>query len=73
MIDLSEFEEKKEVSYWASGKAATATDFASGEKVVVKASDGTKKRCIFSKKLISFLEKQLDSGEIHWISVTRAS
>ena len=70
-MDLSEFAEKKEVSYWASGKAAKITDFTEGEKVMVKASDNTKQRCSFSKKLINFLEKQLDSGEIHWASVTR--
>ena len=72
-MDLSDFEEKKEVSYWASGKAAKVTDFADGERVLVKASDSTKKRCVFSKKLVSFLEKQLNSGEIAWVSVTRTS
>ena len=72
-MDLSEFAEKKEVSYWAGGKSATVTDFAIGEKVIVKASDGTKQRCVFSKKLVSFLERQLNSGEIAWVSVTRMS
>ena len=70
-MDLSEFEAKKEVSFWSGGKSATIDSFADGERVIVKGSDGTKKKCRFSKKLISFLEKQLDSGEIHWASVTR--
>ena len=72
MIDISKHEEKKEVSYWAAGKPATVTDFAQGERVTVKASDGTKKRCTFSKSLISDLEKYLASGEIHWASVSRS-
>ena len=71
MIDLSEFEEKKEVSFWSRGKAAHQDDFAEGEKILVKSSDGTKKRCVYSQKLISFLEKKLASGEVHWASVTR--
>ena len=72
-MDLSEFSEKKEVSFWAAGKPATKDSFANGERVLVKASDGTKQRCTFSKKLIDFLEKQLETGEVAWTSVSRVS
>ena len=72
MIDLTEFSEKKSVSYWSGGKPANNDDFSIGESVVVKASDGAKKRCTFSKKLIDFLEKKLAQGEIHWASITRS-
>ena len=72
-LDLSEFEEKKSISFWAAGKPASQDSFSIGERVLVKASDGTKKRCIFSKKLVSFLEKHLSNGEIHWASVSRMS
>ena len=72
-MDLSEFKEKKEVSYWAGGKPAKRDDFAEGERTLIKCSDGTKERCIFSKKLTSFLEKKLASGEIRWASVSRIS
>ena len=71
MIDLSEFKEKKEVSFWSGGKNASSDDFADGERVNVKLSDGTKEKCRFSKKLISFLEEKLAKGEIAWASVTR--
>ena len=70
-MDLSEFAEKKEVTFWAAGKPATVTDFTEGEKVTVKASDGTKQKCLFSKKLVSFLEKKLDSGDVAWASISR--
>ena len=72
MIDLSEFAEKKSaIYYWAGGKAANYNDFSVGEVIVVKASDGTRKRCIFSKKLIDFLEKCLSDDKVAWVSVTR--
>ena len=72
MIDLSEFKEKKEVAFWAGGFPASSDDFADGERIVVKASDGTKEKCRFSKKLISFLEEKLTTGEIAWVSITRS-
>ena len=73
MIDLSKHKAKKEVSFWAGGKAATLTDFSEGEKVNVKASDGTKQECIFSKSLIKDLEEHLSKEEIRWVSVSRTS
>ena len=71
MINLTKYAEKRNVVYWAGGNAASYDDFSNGEIVVVKASDGTKKRCIFSKELVSFLEKCLADGNVHWVSIAR--
>ena len=71
-IDLTEFAEKRTVVYyWSAGKPASYDDFSIGEVVIVKASDGTKKRCVFSRELIDFLEKCLSDGDIRWASISR--
>ena len=71
MIDLHKFSEKRTVVYWAGGEAASYDDFSIGEVVVVKTSDGTKKRCIFSRELVDFLEKCLSDENIRWASISR--
>ena len=71
MIDLHKFAEKRTVVYWSGGKPASEDDFSIGEIVVVKANDGTRKRCVFSRELISFLEKCLDDGNVVWVSIAR--
>ena len=71
MIDLHKFAEKRTVIFWAGGQPANDDDFSIGEIVIVKASDGTRKRCVFSKELVSFLEKCLGDGNIAWASISR--
>ena len=71
MIDLHKFAEKRTVVCWAGGNPAKPDDFSIGEVVIVKASDGTKKRCVFSRELIDFLEKLLSDGDIRWVSISR--
>lgn len=70
-MDIKKHEEKKQIAFWSAGKPAKKEDFAEGEIVLVKGSDGTKQRSIFSKSLINDLEKYLSSGEVHWVSITR--